>query len=73
MRCSLSFPHSPAFVLISLTLGRFKPLHSNIMHERISYICDKEGLICQQPDLETLSRVSAGESPQGGSQACKRH
>eukprot|EP00199_Chlamydomonas_sp_CCMP681_P002520 CAMPEP_0119104112 /NCGR_PEP_ID=MMETSP1180-20130426/2414_1 /TAXON_ID=3052 ORGANISM="Chlamydomonas cf sp, Strain CCMP681" /NCGR_SAMPLE_ID=MMETSP1180 /ASSEMBLY_ACC=CAM_ASM_000741 /LENGTH=323 /DNA_ID=CAMNT_0007088789 /DNA_START=37 /DNA_END=1005 /DNA_ORIENTATION=+ len=40
---------------------RFKPLHNNVMHERIYYICEREGVTCSQVDMDTLSRVSAGD------------
>ncbi len=48
-------------VCVGLLSRRFKPLHQQVMHERIRYICAAEGVQCEGEALDTLSRVSAGD------------
>ncbi|GBG65194.1 hypothetical protein CBR_g49986 [Chara braunii] len=40
---------------------RFKPLVSDIMVKRISYICDQEGLTLQPEAMDTLCRIADGD------------
>ncbi|KAK9800220.1 hypothetical protein WJX73_010887 [Symbiochloris irregularis] len=40
---------------------RFKPLHGNIMTDRINHICTEEGVTMGSGSMETLSKVSGGD------------
>lgn len=40
---------------------RFKPMHGDIIHERISHICNNEKVVLEDDAFQTLSRVANGD------------